>query len=548
MRYKTLSEVRMGAKDLAQVSDDYTIGFEFEIAMDEDIIRELPEFEERMKEEKEQFFEDFYERSNLDNIEIIDWLDDSVINDRYELSDFINKMNLTPKYGFVDTEDLEDEDREKLDGLSNLFVYNEDGDYVNVYLEIRKVSDIFDYFNDSDNEEIEDSQSFEDLVTDNEEILDSYSEWRTEQESDHINTLWKDKEDEIENDLVDTMIKEYDAKDLLNKVMDSEYPDHLRYINDVVQDTSVQPFGAEVVTNVINALDEGFEVMEDIFDVIKNNKYLSTNDSTGFHVNVGTWSREERKNIDILKFLLLVSGERILKDFDRSNNEFAIDNIKSIMDSLGKDRIGKDYNKFIEKLNDIIPHSKYTAFNTMKLIQNGYLEIRAFGGSGYEKRGDDIIRMTKTVLRAIEIASDPNAYKDDYYKKLYKYFGEDTQEKPSGITDIDKFIEDNFNASLKTKELSFLANLQTIVNKINNIKSVRPDNYKKFKTILPTFLRKLLERYDNHKINLDSNKIKQYSSILLNIDNTLEQINEPSLTKTINRVVKGIRNEIQRIS
>lgn len=84
----------------------------------------------------------------------------------------------------------------------------------------------------------------------------------------------------------------------------------------------------------------------------------------------------------------------------------------------------KDYDKYVEKMNTYILNvaDKYDYINFSKLLQYGYIEFRAMGGEGYETKIDEIKRQISRIIRALEIACDPNAYRQEYFKMLIRFF------------------------------------------------------------------------------------------------------------------------------
>lgn len=84
----------------------------------------------------------------------------------------------------------------------------------------------------------------------------------------------------------------------------------------------------------------------------------------------------------------------------------------------------KEYDKYVEKMNTYILNvaNKYDYVNFSKLLQYGYIEFRAMGGKGYETKIDEIKRQISRIILALEIARDPNAYRQEYFKMLIRFF------------------------------------------------------------------------------------------------------------------------------
>ena len=149
-----------------------------------------------------------------------------------------------------------------------------------------------------------------------------------------------------------------------------------------------------------------------------------TNDSTGLHINVSVpdFSREK---LDYVKLALLLGDEYILKEFDREGNTFCKSALKQVKDNIREnpDNAKKLLDGMKEGLSDIaskLVHSgathKYTSINT----KDGYIEFRSPGGDWLDT---DIPKIENTLLRfvvALDAAVDPQKYRKEYLKKLYK--------------------------------------------------------------------------------------------------------------------------------
>jgi len=149
-----------------------------------------------------------------------------------------------------------------------------------------------------------------------------------------------------------------------------------------------------------------------------------TNDSTGLHINVSVpdFSREK---LDYVKLALLLGDEYILKEFDREGNTFCKSALKQVKDNIRENPANakKLLDGMKSGLSDIaskLVHSgstaKYTSINT----KDGYIEFRSPGGDWLDT---DIPKIENTLLRfvvALDAAVDPQKYRKEYLKKLYK--------------------------------------------------------------------------------------------------------------------------------
>lgn len=336
-----------------------------------------------LDEKQKQYIDDIYENSK----------------DNYETLTYKFK-NLPRRLQFID--DL------KLDKNESMDYYWDSEEKTNVYDSINNLNDLENYFT-NDGEDI--------TISDIEEILSSeYEEWRDE-------LINSDFQDYVSSNSNSGAISE--MADTLSQYVDGNINVHYSYHESdknpkswtVEPDSSVE--GAEIVSPVFNNIDTAFSNMNKVFNMIK--VYYDTDDTTGLHVNIGTFDSDEFQNLDLLKFLLIVGGENLLKDFDREYNDYTLDNLSRLYSWLS-DKTMSDYENVIERLNDFIirTSTKMELFNFTKLKKYGYIEVRGFGNTGYERKGQVIENYVRKILRALDIAMDPNAYKDTYLKYLAK--------------------------------------------------------------------------------------------------------------------------------
>lgn len=149
-----------------------------------------------------------------------------------------------------------------------------------------------------------------------------------------------------------------------------------------------------------------------------------TNDSTGLHINVSV-PDFSRSKLDYVKLALLLGDEYVLKEFDREGNTFCKSALKRVKDNIrdNPENAKKLLDGMKDGLSDIaskLVHSgstdKYTSINT----KDGYIEFRSPGGDWLDA---DIPKIENTLLRfvvALDAAVDPQKYRKEYLKKLYK--------------------------------------------------------------------------------------------------------------------------------
>ena len=166
------------------------------------------------------------------------------------------------------------------------------------------------------------------------------------------------------------------------------------------------------------------EMLSDIDRVSKWAKAAGayTNDSTGLHMNV---SVPAQQNLDFVKLAMFLGDNYILEQFGREGNTYC----KSIFNKIRKSaqgepsRVAEMMRQFQGGLNQLaskILHTgnteKYSSINN----RGGWIEFRGPGGDWL---GEDLGPVKNALLRAVvatDIATKPDEYKQEYYKKLYK--------------------------------------------------------------------------------------------------------------------------------
>lgn len=151
--------------------------------------------------------------------------------------------------------------------------------------------------------------------------------------------------------------------------------------------------------------------------------------ATGFHIGVSMPSKGI-ENLDKLKLILMMGDEHVLKQFGRERlSSYAASSLKHIRNNLeqpGFDVVA-ELSKFrnfmdIQAAKDIkaIITGGMRRENTVSVRPSaGYVEFRSPGGD-YLKQQGEIEMAVLRFARALAIASDPEAERKEYAKKLYQ--------------------------------------------------------------------------------------------------------------------------------
>jgi hypothetical protein len=161
-----------------------------------------------------------------------------------------------------------------------------------------------------------------------------------------------------------------------------------------------------------------------------------TNDSTGLHINVSVpgWSGDNNQ-LDYVKLAVLLGDEYVLDVFGRAGNTYAksaMGKIRSIIkqnpakaeELLTKMKSGMD--QLASKAIHSGSTEKYTSINN----KTGYIEFRSPGGDWLDANFDQIENTLRRFTVALSAAVDPEAYRKEYLKKLYKLLDVSSEKDP----------------------------------------------------------------------------------------------------------------------
>lgn len=188
---------------------------------------------------------------------------------------------------------------------------------------------------------------------------------------------------------------------------------------------------AEIVTPPLPAA----KAIEDLqkFYAMASQLKLYTNNTTGLHINVSIPAK-----LDVLKLAMFLGDQHVLKYFNRLDNRYA----DSVTKSMNQNVQGNEYikTKTSTKLGAINQPSQtntldmkalqslvqdFSGQHTASISNNGkYISFRHAGGN-YLADYNGIYNTVGRFIRAMIIASDPNAYANEYKTKLAKMVNQD---------------------------------------------------------------------------------------------------------------------------
>ena len=141
---------------------------------------------------------------------------------------------------------------------------------------------------------------------------------------------------------------------------------------------------------------------------------LYTNNSTGLHINVSI-----PDNLDVLKLATFVGDQHVLKLFGRQDTRYARSVVKSLKDNSDLpslfDRDFKSVEAEMQKIVRLISGDHFASVN----FNGKYVSFRHAGGD-YLHQLVGIMNTVGRFIRAMTIAADPAAHRQEYIAKLVK--------------------------------------------------------------------------------------------------------------------------------
>jgi hypothetical protein len=150
-----------------------------------------------------------------------------------------------------------------------------------------------------------------------------------------------------------------------------------------------------------------------------------TNESTGLHINVSV-PGVDKSTMDYVKLVLLLGDNHILEQFERQGNTYcrsALDKLKEQANNMTEQRVANLFDTMRQGLDKLASESIHSG-DTQKFVsvnnKGGYVEFRSPGGDWLDEKFDLIENTLYRAVVALDAAGDPQKYRKEYMKKLYK--------------------------------------------------------------------------------------------------------------------------------
>ena len=202
--------------------------------------------------------------------------------------------------------------------------------------------------------------------------------------------------------------------------------------------------GAAEVVGPPEAPKQALESLKKFYAMAKElNLYTSKRNNTGLHINVSI-----PKDLDVLKLAVMLGDQYVLKKFGRENNNYARSIMQNLQSTSGR------------KVGSTVPSDTTTPFGStassidLSMLQQiakdisrdhfssvnftgKYVSFRHSGGD-YLSDYTEILNVVGRFVRAMVIASDPAAYRNEYLKAVVKLVG---QRQPADRDQRTRYIE-----------------------------------------------------------------------------------------------------------
>lgn len=203
-------------------------------------------------------------------------------------------------------------------------------------------------------------------------------------------------------------------------------------------DGSLSPSGddyaCEVVTPPMPA-PLAIENLKKFYALARDNGfYTGKKNNTGLHINVSI-----PRELDVLKLAMFLGDEYVLKAFGREANRYATSLVKDLR-GRSKDTEWKSYTNPLGKLKTMAASISNDHFSSINNTGK-YVSFRHAGGD-YLNQPEEVINVVGRFVRAMTIASDPGAYRNEYLAKAAKFIKE-PEKKTTDPREVLKNIREN---------------------------------------------------------------------------------------------------------
>lgn len=183
--------------------------------------------------------------------------------------------------------------------------------------------------------------------------------------------------------------------------------------------------GYEIVSPKIG-LEEAPFYIKNVLNIIR--EYGYTDDTCGFHFHISS-DNEELKNLKPSKLMLFLDENKTLEAW-KNRTEFNKD-LMDIFKQTNLNDFDANFNK-ISRFYTLVSRSRYNIAN--------HMEVRAMGGSNYEKKEDLILKDFNEFVQSYYIGCHPSI-ENEKYNSLKEEFNRNNESLVSPVTLVEVIDE-----------------------------------------------------------------------------------------------------------
>jgi hypothetical protein len=165
-----------------------------------------------------------------------------------------------------------------------------------------------------------------------------------------------------------------------------------------------------------------------------NDNDCYANESTGLHINVSVPQGASR---DYVKLALLLGDDYVLKNFGREANTFCKSSLAQVKQYANNEANARAVLEKMRSGLDAMASRAIHTGETNKYVsinnKGNYVEFRSPGGDWLNENFDKVETTLLRAVVALDAASDPQKYRKEYLKKLYKILAPKGEGDPMAI-------------------------------------------------------------------------------------------------------------------
>ena len=195
--------------------------------------------------------------------------------------------------------------------------------------------------------------------------------------------------------------------------------------------------GAEIISPVYETPRKMMEEMKSLFKWLESQD-VETNSSTGLHVTMSYNVEPYGQDVNSTKLAILLGDKYLLSTFGRESNSYARSQYDNLLKAAERLKANPEDITNIKKVEDILSRglsqNKFSSIHFKddkdRETQNQLIEFRIGGGDDYHTQFDTVAKAVVRFATTLHSAYDPELYKSEYIKALYRLINQVGKIKP----------------------------------------------------------------------------------------------------------------------